>query len=228
MQRNEFQLESDNEQKPIAYNYYISGAPGTGKTSVLDFLTSFNVFSEWPTDGHPNLYKEDTQLSPEERIELDKWISTQFRLKNINIAETANTSCIQIIDRSPLDPITFAENSDTVKTRAESLNKAYKPTVRCKPLQNGHIILFEANAEEIYRRLNKRNPTNYGKDYVRQKIVRFSKLFNNTAITKINTSNQEISSVAKQVVKTILFEPYQECDFNEVLDNYMRGVNNIY
>lgn len=206
-------------------NYYISGAPGTGKTSALEMLKDFKICNEWPGVKHKNLDKADTLLSPEERIELDDWITEQFRLKNSIVYE--ENRCIQLIDRSPLDPITYAASSDLVQKRAIELLHSFKQTESDIPLVNGQIIILTAIAESIHQRLNKRNPYQYGSEWNEKKIQHFKQLYDENDVTVVKTSHMSIPEVAKKLAHIIYFDEYRPVNLNKYLQDYCDGTRSI-
>lgn len=227
MEKNVFSnLLRGNGLSPVL-NYYISGAPGTGKTSALRMLMDFKIYDEWPGPDvkHRNLDKEDTLLSPEEREELDDWITEKFRLKNSIVSE--GNRCIQLIDRSPLDPITYAASSDLVQKRATDLSNSFNQTESDIPLVNGHVIILTANAESVYQRLNKRNPNQYKQDWSDEKIKHFKQLYDKEDVTVVQTSYRSIAEVTKKLAHIIFFDKYRPIDLNKYLKDYCEGTRSI-
>lgn len=210
------ELINDTEQDTVC-NYYITGAPGTGKTSVLDIIKSFKVYTEFD-EANELLYKEELQLSDKEKDDLDSWIAKQFRLRNRILDQTSFG--IQLIDRSPLDPITYA--SDT-KEKALDLNKVYKKTKRDLNLVSGHVILFTADIDIVYKRLNKRNPSTYSKEWCEKKLNKFKRLFEKQEISIIDTSNKSITEIAREIIHLIYFDKYKPVDLNKYMRDYCEG-----
>lgn len=213
------------EALPTVLNYYISGAPGTGKTSVLDLLRNFKIFNEWPDVKHKNLDKEDRLLSKEERAELDVWVAEQFRLKNSMVS--AKQMGIQLIDRSPLDPITYAASTELVQNRAIDLLKKYKRTEVDNSLVPGQIIVFTADAESVYQRLNKRNPNQYSPEWSDDKICHFEELYDKKDVITVPTSHLSISEVTRKLAHIIYFGKYHPVDLNKYLQEYCDGTRTL-
>jgi len=225
MDIHEFSDLLNGESLPTVLNYYISGAPGTGKTSVLDLLRNFKIFNEWPDIKHKNLDKGDNLLSKEEVIELNSWIAKQFRLKNRMVND--NQIGIQLIDRSPLDPITYAVSDGKVQDRANELLHSYRRTEADNTLVRGQIIMFTANAESVYQRLNKRNPNQYKRDWSDGKIYHFENLYDKKDVITISTSHLSIPEVAKKLAHIIYFGKYCPVDLNKYLQEYCEGTRTL-
>jgi hypothetical protein len=67
---------------PKKYVYYVTGVPGIGKTTLLRYLASLNVYDEWFTEPLPLLAKPFNDLTAEEQALLDGWVAKQLRDKN--------------------------------------------------------------------------------------------------------------------------------------------------
>ena len=75
--------------------------------------------------------------------EIDSWIAEQFSKKNH--ALRACTEGIRIIDRSPLDPLTFPGNrGEKAKNLLHAITKRGS-----FPIARGHLIMLECSIEEL-------------------------------------------------------------------------------
>lgn len=198
-------------------NYYISGAPGTGKTSTLNMLKNYNVYSEFD-ERNEDLYEDDANLSNEKIDKLNQWIAKQFRYRNREIEETKLG--IQLIDRTPLDPITYAKD---VAIHANNLKNEYKRTNSDLDLVSGQIILLQAEMHVVYRRLHKRRPNKYSKTWCNTRLDNFYKLFDKKDITIIDTSYKSISEITKEIARLIYFEDYNPINLNNYLEDFCKG-----
>ena len=204
------------------YNYYISGAPGTGKTSALNMLKNYKVYTEFD-ERNKDLYEDDANLSDEQRENLDKWIAQQFRLRNSKIIEDTKLG-IQLIDRSPLDPITYAKD---IITHANNLNKEYKRTDSDLDLVSGHIILLSAEIKVLYNRLQKRNPNKYSEEWCTTRFHTFENLFDCKDVKKIDTSHKSIAEITKEIAHLIYFEDYRPINLNNYMKEYCNGKRDL-
>lgn len=215
--------------KPRSYVFYVSGTPGTGKTSSLNQLTDFIIQDEFQDRHRDDLYQSYGKLNEEQRIELDKWIVNQFRIRNMHISDISKKSCIQLIDRSSIDPICFVDrkNENALTIRAKELKENY-----CiAGLEKGKVIILEADARELFFRLNKRNPNNddpqkynYPMSYIRDTLDNFRNLFPNSNYKHIDTTLKSKSTVVKEIAHEVFFGEYIEADLISQLDNYVTQV----
>jgi hypothetical protein len=203
---------------PTVYRYYISGSVATGKTTSINNLKSFCVYNEWPDPKKNNLNKPHTQLSPLERTELDQWISSQFYKKNFLIS--SERFGIQIIDRSPLDPIAFSEYGKW-NEKAISLMKVYLPGKDSK-IVDGQIVLLEADSETIIVRLIDRN-SEYEKGYLDILKMIFSKIWKKSKCVILNTTELDIEMMIKKIIEIIFFSEYKPINIGKVLSDISCG-----
>lgn len=70
-------MELDELRAPRKYIYYLSGAVGTGKTSVVQRMKSIATLAEWTESRPPELQKPHSELSEAERESVDSWVSHQ-------------------------------------------------------------------------------------------------------------------------------------------------------
>ena len=220
---NDFLAQSEDCQKKISYKFYVSGTPGTGKTTALDNLMDFVIHNEWPSPIKEELNQQDNNLTKEQRKDLDKWVSNQFRIRNYEISRRAHAnSCIQLIDRSPLDPICFIDKTKNARIkRAKELKKTYEG---CTKLEDGQIIVLYAKKDSIYRRLNKRNPGKYDIRYIEKTLKNFNKLFSQNA-TYIDTTGTNIATMVKMLAHEIFFGNYKELELHKYLNNLCEANN---
>lgn len=174
MSDSEFRDKSINANKNVCYNFYLTGMPGTGKTSALNCFSSFNVFNEY-LDSKPKDINRDDQKMADDKTEIDLWFLEQFKKKNRRIEANHFTPCLQVIDRTPLDPLAYAEN---ITNKKHDMYNIYKASNKEVELQKGAIILLDADEKVAFYRLNKRNPGQYGMDFFQTKRGIFKYLFN--------------------------------------------------
>jgi hypothetical protein len=202
--------------------YYISGAVGSGKTSVIQHLKSISTLAEWKEPRPALLQKPHTSLNEEERREVDVWVSRQFRSKNFRLL--AAHDLLIACDRTPLDPLVFA-NPDELSHRAKEHLDVIQPNQKGEKLLPGHVILLTASAEELMARAKERHK---GADlpYLRKQQDLFKNLFGseeNSAITELSTSSRTLSSVVRAVCKVIHLGEYIEFDLAARLEELARG-----
>ena len=157
-------------------------------------------------------------MKQHERNKVDKWVGTMFHKKNKNLSHILEG--ITVIDRTPLDPLTFTPISKW-KQKAKFLHDHISKggTFRIVP---GHIILLHGNKDIIASRVKIRQKTSeYDSKKIKMMYDKYNKIFApiHGGITKIETSELSIHEVVKRVAKIIHVEEYNSFDLHSVLDN---------
>lgn len=192
------------------YVYYLSGAVGSGKSSVVQQLKSLSSVAEWVDQRPALLEKPHTSLNEQERKQIDDWISHQFRRKNFRLL--ASKDLVLACDRTPLDPLVFVEEND-VELRARQHLKVIQPSPDGESLVPGHVIVLTASAEELMARAKERHK-GATLEYLRQQQERFAALFGAgaPAVTVLSTSSRTLASVVRAISKIIHLGEYEELD----------------
>ncbi len=219
-----FSEESHKLNLDTKYLYYISGSAGVGKTTALNYFQSFYTYNEWPDIKDENLDKRETDLQDDEREQLDRWISNQFRKKNTLISK--NEEGIILIDRSPLDPLTYALEGKCAD-RAIELNKTYYQTCYDSTLAKGRILILKADPNITLNRLKKRASDNFDNEWIRQKECKFDRLFGTRDVRFLDTSSLTKEEMVKAIGYIIFNEPYNVIDINKYLDDYCKGYRTL-
>lgn len=197
------------------YVYYVTGAVGAGKTSVVKKLKSLDTMAEWIEARNPLLGKPHTELSDEERAEVDNWVSAQFRSKNFRLQKTA----LLVSDRSPLDPLAFTE-PEKLHARAKCHRQALMPEKAKTPLVPGHVILLKASGAELLARAKDRHATADVK-YLEDQQSRLEGLLSGDrshgTITVLSTSGRTLHQVVRQVARVIHLGEYEPMDIDSRL-----------
>ena len=176
-------------------------------------------FGEWVESKPEELAKPHTELTALERSRVDTWISEQFRKKDFKIS---GVMCGVIIsDRSPLDPIAFAEDS-SVRERASQHLETLSPAASARRLNSGHIILLSASGNELLSRAKHRHDT-VGPEYFDNQEQKIRGLYKepNPAITEISTSGRTVNQVVRQISKIIHLGPYKKFDIHSRLEELL-------
>ena len=114
LDKQEFKTKAEIEGVDIKYNYYLVGTVGAGKSTILSYFGNLKQFEEWMDERPNELAKPFSSLSTAEKCKVDNWVNNQFYKKNVALLQ--ETEGIHLIDRTPLDPITFSPQEDEMKT----------------------------------------------------------------------------------------------------------------
>lgn len=216
MSEADLRRESEEIGEKINYYYYLTGAIGAGKTTCLSYFGSFNTYEEWSETRPTELGKAWNDLTDTEREKLDSWIMKQFYLKNCKLLD--QRTGIHIVDRTPLDPISFTEVG-SIKNKADSIIKGLSPGKSARGPCSGHIILLVGEPEDMEARVvgrHKQSRANVISDMQEKLKV----IFSSPEVTVVDTAGMSIERVIKSVLKVILFGKYNPVNLGNVLENY--------
>lgn len=186
--------------------YYITGIPSSGKSSVRRSMRGLILIPEWRTQP-PQLMNEpyDT-LSPQQTKDVDEWTVDQFKRKNERLEQEGEG--IFIIDRAPLDPLSFTKDKD-LKEKTERYWDAIAPSLG-KPLEPGSIILLKGDSEEIHFRLaRKTGSSKYTTKYLAEMQDRLLKIYKDKNVRIIDTRRMTLDQVVKEVSEVVHREEYK-------------------
>lgn len=216
----EFRNAATANKVSTKFIFYVTGAVGCGKTTTLQYFRNLATFSEWPEQKHPLLAKPFDQLTNDETLEVDGWINEMFFLKNLNLNNL--TEGITVIDRTPLDPLTFTKDDQTEwKKKAENLNDAIGLSENSFRIVKGQVLLLKGNCEIISNRIKARQKLatkEYDSNSINVMYQKFEKVFGGIPIREITTVDLSIHEVVKKVARVIHMDAYQEHDLHGVLD----------
>jgi len=225
LDQDEFNAQCDSEPNGTRteYRYYLTGPVGTGKTTTLEQLKSIATFDEWVDRRNTLLGRPHSELSEDQRAEVDGWINQQFRKKNRRVS--AASQVIAVVDRSPLDPLYFVKDDSAVATRAsELLTWMVPPEGTVKSIAAGHLIVLTCDPRVLVLRLAGRDKT-YNVEQLLPQIDAVKRMWESMGATIIDTTNLTPSQVVTRVLEVILFTPYTSIDFNQICKEKANGAN---
>ena len=195
--------------KPSVYIYYIIGAVGVGKSSTISHFRDMVTYDEWTEPRELDLGKEPESIKDKKRIEkLDTWIASQFFYKNNRLSH--ETPGVIVVDRCPLDPISFTEY-DLWSQKADFLKKTL--AIDIVP---GHIIVLMDDPAV----LELRSIPTY-KEWSEERLTRLQedigKIYCMENVTVIETKYMNHLEVIKEVARVIHMEKYKTAKINERL-----------
>jgi len=203
----EFEEALDDMMLEKKFVYYISGAVGAGKTSTIERLKSITTLSEWVEPRPQLLQKQHTDLSVDERSQLDEWISGQFRKKNFKLSKSPDY--VVACDRTPLDPLAFVTPED-LADRAKKHQRIIQRRDG-QELVAGQVIMLTASAEELMARAKERHK-GASLEYLRKQQKDLESLLDYTGLVVLSTSSRPLVDVVRAVCKIIHLGEYNKFD----------------
>jgi hypothetical protein len=216
----DFLLEGarDNGIDPM-FTYIVTGAVGSGKSSVISHFRSLKQHDEWLEPRKPGMEKKIEDLTDEEIKEIDNWIDGQFALKNRSLYSNENAIGIHILDRGPLDPLAFTRQGQ-IPRRAKRLKTAIcRKSKLQKEIVPAHVILLSAEPSDMEVRA-----TSAGKHFDALTLEKQEGLLKDaygesTGVTIIDTRGLSVEDVVKRVASVIHGQTqYEETNLTERIE----------
>lgn len=223
LEKQEFKTIAEVEGIEVKYNYYLVGTVGSGKSTILNYFGNLKQFEEWMDERPNEMAKPFNELTQEEIDKVDKWTNTQFYKKNVAILH--ENEGIHIIDRTPLDPITFTLKEEEMQTRATSMLNAISLKKSGYKIDLGQIIFLRANPSELLNRLLTKRKTNWTKETLEILQDRSFKIYSKLEHSEIDNRSRQIESVVKSVAKIIFIDKYNPSDLHNILCNIANKPN---
>lgn len=219
--QNEFLLESDVLGLPTKYCYYMVGSIGIGKSTVLSQFGNLITLDEWFDERPTEMANAPDHLSTHKTMTIDSWTNQQFGKKN-NYLTTKEVG-IFIIDRSPIDPLTFVVDV-TVEERARSmLSQGIRPGKSSRTIQSGEVIHMVGDPNEIWSRLiTKRKEASWPPEKIEKLQCKSLELYEPLKPRIIHSTSRKEVDIIRDVAKIIFSSAYSPAD----LDAEMRKIAN--
>jgi hypothetical protein len=128
---------------------------------------------------------------------------------------------VHIVDRAPLDPLTFGPPDDRPRKAAALLKEITDDGQR--QIAPGHIIYLEAETDELKIRNSLKHK--YWDDlYLNELVQRITEIYGELDKSAICTRGRDAVSVARAIARVIFTEPYRPVDIQEQLQKYANAV----
>lgn len=195
--------------------YYLIGSVGAGKSTAAAHLRSLITYDEWVDERLPELAKPEVEVSAEKVDPMNEWIAEQFRKKNFALHGCEEG--IHVVDRAPLDPLTFGgEGERPTKAKALMATITDDDTRRIVP---GHLIELRATADELQIRTRRRHKA-WPKHELERLLYGIDQVYGPLSRSQIDTSGRPAASVAKEIARVIHLEPYRPVDIQAELAKF--------
>jgi predicted ATPase len=209
----EFRHFADEFGLDVTFFYYLTGVPGAGKSTTVSYFRSLATYAEWPNPRPPELAKAFTDLTDDERGMVDSWVSQQFGIKNLNLLDQREG--IHIIDRCPLDPLSFTPDIDW-KNKAAKLLRDISPGKSNRQIQSGHVILLCGDEHIISVRLASRHKEGSA-EYLKHMNERLEKMYNGSGCTELDIRSMSIPEMVKRIAHIVHLVEYSEVNLQQNL-----------
>jgi hypothetical protein len=195
--------------------YYVVGSIGAGKSTAASNFRSLITYDEWIDERLPELARP--QSAEDDASSIDSWIAEQFRKKNYALSECKEG--IHLVDRCPLDPLTFpgdkqakATNLLTTMTHESAMTIA-----------QGHVIMLDCDLDELKHR-NSLKHKYWDDDKLSNLINEIDLVYRDVPKTVLCTRGRSIDEVAREIARIIFLADYKPVDIGAELQKHCGAV----
>jgi hypothetical protein len=206
------------------YIFYVTGVPGSGKTTTTSYLRNLITYDEWLEQRPANLAKPHAQLTDEQRKEVDEWIMEQIHVKNNRLDSDSTSSPIGIrfVDRCLIDPVVFSKD-DQWPDKARAIKRKIAPGLSEQTVRSGHVILLIGDEKEMAVRVESQNKES-DPDYTGRLQRAMERLYaKEPGVTHLDVRGMSVGEVVKRVSEIVHLNDYAECNLQNLLDQVDSG-----
>jgi len=205
-------------QIPPKFVYYLIGSVGSGKSTATSHLRNLTTYDEWIDEREPELARPESELSKPQIRKLNTWVAEQWRKKNFALSEKFDG--IHIVDRAPLDPLTFGKADDRQKKAKRLVDKI--TNAGANSIAAGHVIYLHSCVDDIRFRTSLKHKYWSDEEYnelVDNILLIYSRLPKST----VYTGGRGPAAVAKEIARIIFTEDYAPADVGAELQRISDG-----
>lgn len=200
----------------LKYTYYITGAVGSGKTTAVNHFKNLWAMDEWMEPSPDIISKPFDDLTEAEQQAADKWIGEQFCKKNNKLFDVRES--VTIVDRCPLDPLTFVEGS--YGKRAKELKEQLSPGKSNYKLEKGMVFILESEPYELRVRLIRK--WKFWSEKTISKLIEAIKTFYEKKPIYVDTKGLTQEEVVRVLTRHMFFADYSPLDLDEILNQAIK------
>ena len=198
--------------------YYLVGSVGVGKSTTNSHLKSVTTYDEWQDIPPREMFKPYKELTPNARKRVDRWVAAQFYKKNFSLQDKREG--IHVVDRTPLDPLTFSADIRR-PAKARNLLRTVCPTPSGS-IEKGHVIFLCGAVKEIQTRLLNKHKS-WSTEIIEDLQNNIGEVYTFPEMTNINTTNRSIEEVVQEVAKVIFWYKYAPVDIKQKLTDIVEA-----
>jgi len=200
---------------PVKFNFYLTGAMGVGKSTTLNYFRNLSVLDEWIDERLPVLAKDFEALPAHEKEKADKFVISQFKLKNDYLRNEREG--IFILDRGPLDPLAFTQESEW-NSKADRILSTLCPGQATWQVEDGKVILLKGDPDELSLRMVISQREEYTADKLSKMEKMLTQAYQGKGVVSVDTRGLLPCDVVKRVAEIIHLDGYKDkCNLNNRL-----------
>ena len=199
--------------KDRKYVYYLVGSIGAGKSTAAAALRNLISYDEWIDERLPELAQPQEEVEQAKIAYMDRWIAEQFSKKNYALQECKEG--VHIVDRCPLDPLTF--DGDRQAKAANLLDQITKGGAI--EVGKGHIIMLDCDLDDLELRTSLKHKF-WGKAKLQELLGDIDQIYGEIDKTVVCTRGRGPEDVAKAIASVIFLGEYRPIDVQTVLRKF--------
>lgn len=210
---------ADEAGRNLSYTYYLTGVPGSGKTTTFQHFSSLVTFDEWLDERLSLLAKPADSLTDDERDTVDHWILQQVASKNSLLLKDEQEIGvgIRIIDRCPIDLFSFTPYDDWMN-KAKALSSVVSPGHSNRRLHDGHVILLTGDPHELRVRAAIRDRQTGADDAYMERLQNSTRHVYDKltflGVTEFDCQGMSREDVVRAVARLIFLDSYAPADIH--------------
>ncbi len=192
--------------------YYVIGSVGAGKSTATGNFRNLQTYDEWVDERKPELAIPEGEVETELVGGINAWIAEQFRKKNYALQATSEG--LHIVDRAPLDPLTFGKPADRPAKAAALLKEITDDGNRV--IAPGHLIHLDAVVDELEIRNSLKHK--YWDDiYLTELLEHINEVYGSLPKSVVCTRGRNAIAVARAIARIIFVDEYRPVDIQAEL-----------
>ena len=206
---------------PIRYKFYVTGPLGVGKSVTIQDFGNLIALDEWLSPRFALLEKHPEELEDPETEKVDSWVTEQFKLKNDNARHAKEG--IVMLDRGPLDPLTFTPTGEWSDKAGKLLNKIC-PGTKPYRVEDGKVILLIDDVKRLALRMINTNRPKYTEEKLKEMEGQLKKAYGSHGVEVVDVRGWGRADVARRVAEIVHLEEYDPiCDLHTRLEMFRDG-----
>ena len=218
LEDDEFRAFAEENGSSTKFRFLVTGCVSVGKSTTVSQFRSLKTLDEWLDQRAPGMEKDPAKLTPDEVLEIDRFVAKQIGLKNLNLLNSGDG--VLIVDRAPLDAFAFT-NLDKWMEKAGRLREGVSPRRAERALCSAHIIFLVGDPAVMAVRSLGRHKEMDVEHLRRQQTLLETVYQGRDGVSVVYTVDKTVAQVTKEVASIIHRKlPYTEAALDEWLRKY--------
>ncbi len=202
--------------------YYLIGAVGVGKSTAISNFRNLITYDEWIDERRSDMAIPEKRLPASKKrkqvAEINRWTAEQFRKKNLALAK--RQTGIHLVDRCPLDPLTFGTKSER-RSKARDLLRTITDR-RSHSIEKGHLIYLDGDVGDIQQR-NTYKHKYWTEKEIQELVDKIDAIYSDVPKTRICTRGRSVFQVSREIAKVIFLDCYRDVGLEDKLEEHFLG-----